>query len=203
MDDYINYLYMINPEYKKYANDPKLSDVSKRKELRENLNCKSFQWYMENVYPEKFMMDRDVQHYGHVLPQAANLCLDSLAAELDTDYKMGVAPCASYSLVLSLTNNQVLRSDRSCATVRQDPDTGMQNIIMTPCLSDTDVVDRWQYTEAGQLQQVNTNSCLDYRPSERMVAFMAECDAEVETQRFEFMPDMEEFEQLIAAEGAR
>jgi polypeptide N-acetylgalactosaminyltransferase len=40
-------------------------DVSKQKELRERLKCKSFDWYVKNVYPE-LVVPRDALFKGEV-----------------------------------------------------------------------------------------------------------------------------------------
>jgi len=52
------------------AQDKDAGNLTDRFEVRKRLNCKSFKWFLENVYPEKFIPDEDVQAYGMV-----SLCL--------------------------------------------------------------------------------------------------------------------------------
>lgn len=41
-------------------------DVSSRVALRKNLKCNSFQWYLDNIYPEKFVINKNCIGYGMV-----------------------------------------------------------------------------------------------------------------------------------------
>lgn len=45
MDEYAEYIYQRRPEYRHLS----AGDVAAQKELRNNLNCKSFKWFMNEV----------------------------------------------------------------------------------------------------------------------------------------------------------
>jgi polypeptide N-acetylgalactosaminyltransferase len=57
------------------------------------LKCKSFKWYLDNVYPEKFIPDENVQAFGKVRVQTNNLCLDNLQNDEEKPYNLGVYEC--------------------------------------------------------------------------------------------------------------
>jgi polypeptide N-acetylgalactosaminyltransferase len=60
-DEYKEYFFKVKPELKSI--EP--GDISSRLELREKLNCKSFKWYLTNIYPNA-PVPHDFIHVGQV-----------------------------------------------------------------------------------------------------------------------------------------
>ncbi|XP_022257063.1 polypeptide N-acetylgalactosaminyltransferase 5-like, partial [Limulus polyphemus] len=51
LDEWKDFYYMFNPGAKRIE----VGDITARKQLREKLKCKSFRWYLENIFPESQM----------------------------------------------------------------------------------------------------------------------------------------------------
>ena len=62
MDDYKELFYMHRGDLKTID----IGDLSSRQQLRKQLKCKSFKWYLENVLPDKFIMTEHSKAYGRV-----------------------------------------------------------------------------------------------------------------------------------------
>ncbi|KAI3364588.1 hypothetical protein L3Q82_011369, partial [Scortum barcoo] len=87
MDDYRLFYYSARPA----ARGKSYGDVRGRVELRKKLKCKSFKWYLDNVYPELKVPD-DSDSQSGVIRQRQN-CLESRRVEGQELPVLTLAPC--------------------------------------------------------------------------------------------------------------
>ncbi|KAJ8706940.1 hypothetical protein PYW08_011074 [Mythimna loreyi] len=165
MDEYAELFYLHRPDLR---NNPKIGDVTHRKILREKLKCKSFQWYLDNIYKEKFVPVRDVYGYGRFKNEETSMCLDTLQRENDSP-PLGCYPCHSElqaTQYFSLSLAGELRDEFNCATVksaRKSPNdiTSEESkvVVMMPCHGNGRE-QKWRRLSTGQLQHAASQLCL-------------------------------------------
>ncbi|XP_013176979.1 PREDICTED: uncharacterized protein LOC106124647 isoform X3 [Papilio xuthus] len=165
MDDYAELFYLHRPDLRK---NPKIGDVTHRRILREKLHCKSFQWYLDHVYKEKFVPVRDVYGFGRFMNAWSNLCLDTLQRDGEGT-PLGVYPChdtLQATQYLSLSLKGELRDEEKCAELqytRHIPEDNIdgegRRVLMVTC-HDKDRGQKWQYLDSKQLQHVESQLCL-------------------------------------------
>ncbi|XP_047541296.1 polypeptide N-acetylgalactosaminyltransferase 1-like [Vanessa atalanta] len=164
MDDYAELFYLHRPDLRK---NPKIGDVTHRRILREKLKCKSFQWYLDNVYREKFVPVRDVFGFGRFRNAGSGLCLDSLQREAEAA-ALGVYACharlePTQHFALSLRGE--LRDEEKCAEVQYARNTGemgedvSRRVLMVTCHG-KQRGQKWRYLPSRQLQHVDSGLCL-------------------------------------------
>ncbi|CAK9813053.1 Putative polypeptide N-acetylgalactosaminyltransferase 9 [Anthophora plagiata] len=150
LDEYAKYYYQrIGHDKGNYG------DVSERKALRKKLGCKSFKWYLDNVYPELFIPGEAVAS-GEVrnLGEGGNTCLDSPARKADLHKPAGLYPCHRQG------GNQIRHLVSSiCIDSPGKPEDLHQPVGLYPCHRQGGN-QYWMLSKTGEIRR--DESCLDY-----------------------------------------
>ncbi|XP_067891406.1 polypeptide N-acetylgalactosaminyltransferase 13 isoform X2 [Heterodontus francisci] len=167
MDDFKDFFYIISPGVVKVD----YGDVSARRGLRERLKCKSFSWYLENIYPDS-QIPRHYYLLGEIRNVATNQCLDNMGRK--ENEKVGIFNCHGMggNQVFSYTADKEIRTDDLCLDVSRLNGP----VVMLKChhMRGNQL---WEYdVQRLTLRHVNSNQCLD-EPSEedKMVPTMKDC----------------------------
>ncbi|XP_076678885.1 polypeptide N-acetylgalactosaminyltransferase 9 isoform X1 [Andrena cerasifolii] len=177
LDEYAKYYYQrIGHDKGNYG------DVSDRKALRKKLGCKSFKWYLDNVYPELFIPGEAVAS-GEVrnLGEGGNTCLDSPARKADLHKPAGLYPChrqgGNQYWMLSKTGE--IRRDESCL------DYSGTDVILYPCHGSKGN-QQWIYNpQTKQIRHGSSDKCLAITESKQRL-IMEECSPTASRQRWSF-----------------
>lgn len=168
MDEYKDFFYKINPGVRSTS----YGDVSERKALREKLHCKSFKWYLQNVYPES-QMPVEYHALGEIRNKATGQCIDSMGRK--SGEKVGMVQCHGMggNQVFAYTGSKQLATDDNLCV-----DATYNSPVFTRCDSGKG---QWDYVkETLELKHVNSKQCLGAAgPTDKDAPSIGPCDGSV------------------------
>uniref|UniRef100_A0A3B3S2N2 Polypeptide N-acetylgalactosaminyltransferase 16 n=1 Tax=Paramormyrops kingsleyae TaxID=1676925 RepID=A0A3B3S2N2_9TELE len=152
MDEYKQYYYAARPS----AQGKSFGSISDRLALRRKLNCHSFGWYLENVYPELKIPEQEA--VSSVLKQGG-LCLESVGTE-----SLGLGECKGSGLNRPQTQvsawtfvEPLIRQQDHCLAVTGF--TAGSKVKLEPC-NPKEPKQKWR-PKGPALQHMVSGLCLD------------------------------------------
>ncbi|XP_055685223.1 polypeptide N-acetylgalactosaminyltransferase 5 isoform X1 [Lutzomyia longipalpis] len=151
LDEWSDFYYSYNPGARKAS----AGDVSGRRALREKLKCKSFRWYLENIYPES-QMPLDYYYLGDIRNVETDNCLDTMGRK--SGEKIGSSYCHGLggNQVFAYTKRHQIMSDDNCLDAAHA--MGPVNLVRCHGMQGNQ---EWVYdNEDLTIKHVNSGNCL-------------------------------------------
>ncbi|CAC5420915.1 GALNT [Mytilus coruscus] len=121
-------------EYKQYYYDkigiqtlPEYGNITSRIELRKKLKCKSFEWFLKNVYPEMWVPGESLA-YGQIAAKTQPYCLMGDCGYGQTGKPISLVNCSSgHNKVMYLTTAKEIKRDNGCVDYSGKPGIQMES----------------------------------------------------------------------------
>ncbi|XP_041375854.1 inactive polypeptide N-acetylgalactosaminyltransferase-like protein 5 [Gigantopelta aegis] len=176
----------MEPEHHKFVYDtyPEMRDIdtgdlSKRFALKDKLQCKNFSWFLENIWPELFVYDKDVLAWGSAQNPSSERCLDNHMYLFKDPRLLYADQCHFHfaSQGFSWTTDRTLRTSLQCVVVKvHQLRPQLQDCIIGPR-------DRWIHYKNGFLKHELTGLCMDL---DEAGPFMDTCRLDSPSQMWTF-----------------
>jgi len=176
MDDFKRLFYMHRPDLL----NADIGSVENRLNFRKEMHCKPFSWFLQHVYPEKFILD-DPKHvfaYGRLKNPTSGTCLDNLQNDDKDTYDLGQYACHNFmasAQFVSFSKKYELRREDNCAEVSAPFPQRLEKVEMAPCHGQGGDQD-WAHTKEGKIIHKETKKCLDAGRGQSMdLLYVAPC----------------------------
>ncbi|XP_031757651.1 polypeptide N-acetylgalactosaminyltransferase 14 isoform X1 [Xenopus tropicalis] len=187
MDEFKNHYYAARPA----AQGRPYGDIQKRLSLRRTLKCRSFKWYLENVYPELQIPAESLSKSGII--RQRQRCIESQKTEGPEPPSLNLVPCSSLKGVSPqsqewvYTQVQQISQGPLCMSVHTlFPGT---QVVLLPC-REGDGKQRWSKV-GSHIEHMASRFCLDTDiigdTEESREIVINPCETTAITQRWEMV----------------
>ncbi|PAA52531.1 hypothetical protein BOX15_Mlig032128g1 [Macrostomum lignano] len=155
--------------YERVGGKGNYGDVSERKALRQRLGCRSFQWYLDTVYPELFL-PRHALARGPIENAAVPYCIDSPVSHHESGRTIvKLWPCHGQggNQFWMLSKNGEIRRDEGCVDF-----PGGDNVIIYNCHGGRGNQE-WRYRSDGSIYHALRGLCMEASPGNKLT--LASC----------------------------
>ncbi|XP_048852614.1 N-acetylgalactosaminyltransferase 7 isoform X1 [Brienomyrus brachyistius] len=177
-DEYKDYFYASRPETVTLA----YGDISELKKFREEHNCKSFKWFMEEIaydIPKHYPLPPKNVAWGEIRGYETNYCIDSMGNTNGGNVEIGPCHRMGGNQLFRINEASQLMQNDQCLTKGSD----VMSITMNHCNLNENM--EWKYfKDLYRFTHVPTAKCLD-RSDILHTVFISECDRNKTTQKWE------------------
>ncbi|XP_063097135.1 polypeptide N-acetylgalactosaminyltransferase 16 isoform X1 [Cavia porcellus] len=180
MDEYKQYYYEARPS----AIGKAFGSVATRIEQRKKMDCKSFRWYLENVYPELTVPVKEV--LPGIIKQGLN-CLETQGQDTAGDFLLGMGICRGSAKnpppaqAWLFTDHLIQQQGRCLAATSVSPPGSP--VILQVCNS-KESKQKWK-RKGSFIQHSISGLCLETKPAQLVTS---KCQADAQAQQWQLLP---------------
>ncbi|XP_047387850.1 polypeptide N-acetylgalactosaminyltransferase 15 isoform X2 [Sciurus carolinensis] len=155
-------------------------DGTERMQLQRRLGCRTFHWFLANIYPELYPSERRPKFSGKLHNTGFGFCADCQAEGDILGCPMRLAPCSdSQQQQLEHTSRKEIRlgsPQHLCFDVRRE------QVILQNCTEDGHAIHQqhWDFQENGMIVHILSGKCMEaVVQQDNKDLYLRQCDGKV------------------------